>query len=130
MSVAALEREAADEAFILARLTRPTLNLEHWKAFVEAWRRESGDRGILSVKNQRGSLLGFAAWWLQPDLDHGLALWAEPLVVRELGVRPLVQEALLRKLWRMASDAGAGLRVVRPEERPSELQEPRGAAND
>jgi len=115
LTVAALERDAADQAFILARLNRPDLNLDHWQSFLSAWRNDADERGILTVKNQRGSILGFAAWWLQPDLDHGVALWAEPLMVREVGVRPLVQEALLRKLWRMAVDAGAGLRVVRPE---------------
>lgn len=127
LTVVALERDAADKAFILARLNRPELNLQHWHAFVAAWRDDAEGRGILSVRNQRGSILGFAAWWLQPDLDHGTALWAEPLMVREVGVRPLVQEALLRKLWRMAIDAGAGLRVVRPEPPPPPNQAPQHA---
>lgn len=115
LTVATLERDAAEQAFILARLNRPDLHLDHWRSFLSAWREGPSGRGILTVRNQRGSILGFAAWWLQPDLDHGTALWAEPLVIHEVGVRPLVQEALLGKLWRMALDAGAGLRIVRPE---------------
>lgn len=99
-------------AYGLALWAKPDLEASRWENFLCDWRADPDGRGILVARNQRGGILGFVCWWRQPDLDHGETVWAGPLVVREMGVRPLVREALEFELHQLASSMRAALRIL------------------
>lgn len=99
-------------AWALARTWRPDLAEQDWRGFVDRWLAGGGERGLLTARSARGGVLGFVTWWTQPDLDRGEVLLAGPFVVRELGVRPLVQQALLKQLGAMARERTLSLRVL------------------
>lgn len=107
-----------DEGWLLARTARPDLTLDRWRGFDGDWRRDGDQRGVVAARNTRGALLGLAFWWRQPDLEAGQALWAGPIVVRELGVRPLVRRAMLQALTEAAGRLGARLRLAPDDDRP------------
>lgn len=102
----------AAEAFVLARARLAGLAPDRWAAFLRAWETPDLERGIMGARNPRGTLLGLASWWRQPDPQRGRALWADVIAVREIGVRPLVRDALLRALETMARARGDRLRIA------------------
>ncbi|GAA0399634.1 hypothetical protein GCM10009093_27660 [Brevundimonas terrae] len=99
-------------AYALARWAKPDLPPERWENFLCDWRADPDGRGILVARNQRGGILGFVCWWRQPDLEHGETLWAGPFFVREMGVRPLVRDALDQELQHLSRSMGAALRIT------------------
>ncbi|MEG1452453.1 hypothetical protein [Brevundimonas sp.] len=99
-------------AYALARWAKPDLPAERWENFLCDWRADPDGRGILVARNQRGGILGFVCWWRQPDLEHGETLWAGPFFVREMGVRPLVRDALEQALYQLSCTMGAALRIT------------------
>lgn len=121
-----------DEGFLVARTTCPNLTLERWRAFDGDWRKEGDRRGVAAARNGRGALLGLAFWWRQPDLEAGEALWAGPIVARELGVRPIVRRALLQGVAAVAERLGARLRLAAEAETAPAASAPveRVSAND
>ena len=102
----------ASAAFSLALWAKPDLQMDRWENFLCDWRADPDGRGILVARNQRGGTLGFVCWWRQPDLEHGETVWAGPFVVREMGVRPLVREALESELHQLACSMRAALRIL------------------
>lgn len=106
-------------AYSLARWAKPELKAERWDNFLCDWRADPDSRGILVARNQRGGILGFVCWWRQPDLDLGETLWAGPFCVREMGVRPLVRDALTQELRMLAQGMKAGLRIADDVASPS-----------
>ena len=99
-------------AYGLALWAKPDLPIERWENFLCDWRADPDSRGIMVARNQRGGILGFVCWWRQPDLDHGETVWAGPFCVREMGVRPLVRDALEHELHQLAASMRAALRIV------------------
>lgn len=99
-------------AYALARWAKPDLPVERWENFLCDWRADPDGRGILVARNQRGGILGFVCWWRQPDLEHGETLWAGPFFVREMGVRPLVRDALVQELDHLSIAMHAVLRIT------------------
>jgi len=128
LTIDPLPASRAGEAFVLARHWLSDLVPERWNAFIAAWEAGGTGRGLMEARNQRGALLGIAAWWRLPDLRHGETLWAEVIAIRELGVRPIVREALLSELQRMARAGGQVLRMAGNAARTPALLQP--AAND
>ncbi|WP_461343519.1 hypothetical protein [Brevundimonas sp. GN22] len=116
----------ATAAYSLAVWAKPDLEESRWQNFLCDWRADPDGRGILVARNQRGGILGFVCWWRQPDLDHGETVWAGPLFVREMGVRPLVREALECELHQLASSMRAALRIL--PDAPSSDNRPNGEA--
>lgn len=112
LRVVPLTADGAGEAFVLARHRLSTLAPDRWHDFLAAWEAGGPDRGLMAARNQRGALLAVAAWWRQPDLLRGNALWADLICVRELGVRPIVRAALIAGLERMADARGDRLRIA------------------
>ena len=105
LDVVPLTEAEAPAEFALARMWRPDLGADQWRAAPDS-------RGILSARSQRGGVLGFVSWWRQPDLEYGETLWAGPFVVREMGVRPLVRQSLAVELTALAHRLGAKLRYA------------------
>lgn len=112
LCVRPLEPDDAAAAYGLALWAKPDLPPERWENFLCDWRADPDGRGILVARNQRGGILGFVCWWRQPDLDYGETLWAGPFFVREMGVRPIVREALNHALGQLAASMRAALRIV------------------
>lgn len=110
--VSPLHSDDETAAYALARWARPDLPPERWKNFLCDWRADPDSRGILVARNQRGGILGFVCWWRQPDLEHGETLWSGPFFVREMGVRPLVRDALEGELYQLSCAMGAALRIT------------------
>lgn len=112
LTVDLLPASRAPEAFVLACHGLGNLVPERWNAFMAAWVTAGSERGLVGASNQRGALLGIATWWRLPDLRHGETLWADLIAIRELGVRPIVREALVTKLQMMAHAGGQALRLA------------------
>lgn len=112
LTIRPLGPEDATAAYSLALWARPDLPAERWDRFLNDWRADPDGRGILVARNQRGGILGFVCWWKQPDLDHGETLWAGPFFVREMGVRPLVRDALTHAVQQLALSTRAALRIT------------------
>lgn len=115
LTIAPLGPDDASAAYTLAVWAKPGLAAERWENFLCDWRADPDGRGILVARNQRGGILGFVCWWRQPDLDHGEIVWAGPFWVHEMGVRPLVREALEKELAELAKSMRAGLRIALEE---------------
>lgn len=113
LNVRALDEQAARAAYALAQAQVEGLDRDVWSRFVERASEPASDRGLLVAENQRGALLALAQWWREPDLRQQTALWAELLVIRELGVRPIVRHAVLDRLRQIAGKAR--LRVISNE---------------
>lgn len=111
-----VEALPADDAgaWALARTWLPGLGEDAWRGFVGRWLGGAGGRGLLTARSARGGVLGFVPWWTQPDLEQGEVLMAGPFVVRELGVRPLVRQALLERLRTIAADQALPVRLIDP----------------
>ncbi|WP_409020406.1 hypothetical protein [Brevundimonas vesicularis] len=112
LAIAPLTEADATAEYALAQLWRPNLSPTQWQVFLRQWHAQPGQRGIISARSQRGGVLGFVPWWQQPDLEFGQVLWAGPFVVRELGVRPLVRQALTKGLVQRANQTGLNLRLA------------------
>lgn len=112
LKIAPLQEDEALAAFTLAQLRNPELELDRWDNFLCDWRADPDGRGILAAYNLRGSILGLACWWRQPDLHHGQTLWAGPFFVHEMGVRPLVRESLIAALEDIALSSHAKLKLA------------------
>jgi len=110
--VSALKPDDETAAYALARWARPDLSNERWENFLCDWHADPDGRGILVARNQRGGILGFVCWWRLPDLEHGETLWAGPFFVREMGVRPLVRDALEHALYQLSCTTEATLRIA------------------
>lgn len=112
LNVTPLGPDDETAAYSLALWAKPELTQERWDNFLCDWRSHPDSRGILVARNQRGAILGFVLWWQQPDLDHGETVWAGPFYVREMGVRPLVRDALEHSLQQHAAAQRAVLRFT------------------
>ena len=93
-----------DQAFPLARAVAPRLTLAAWRHYLLALREDGG--GLLAVENQRGVLLGLAAYRLRRDLADGLCLESDPVVVFDLVGGSAVAATLAEALERRAGELG------------------------
>lgn len=112
LTVRPLGADDVAAAYSLALWAKPDLQADRWENFLCDWRADPDGRGIMVARNQRGGILGFVCWWRQPDLDYGETVWAGPFFVREMGVRPLVRDALEHELQQLAASMRAALRIV------------------
>lgn len=94
-------------ALALARIEYPELVQQQWDDFLCNWKTDPYSRGILAARNQRGAILGFVCWWVQPDLECGQRLYAAPFVTHERGVRPIVRQSLVNALSIIAAQIQA-----------------------
>lgn len=94
-----------DLAFPLARAVLPCLTLEAWRGYLAGIRRQAR-AGLLAVENERGVLLGLAAYRQAQDPQHGICLDCDPVVVFELVAGDRVAQALIDALERQARHFG------------------------
>jgi len=107
LTIAPLSDDDEAAAFALARIEYPDLVQERWDNFLCDWKTDPDGRGILAASNQRGAILGFVCWWVQPDLERGQCLYAAPFVTHERGVRPIVRQSLTQALSTLAKQIHA-----------------------
>jgi hypothetical protein len=81
-----LDRNRVVQAFPLVRLTEPTLSLDDWCDFAEAYLvpGQPPERGVLVVQDGQGTLFGFLVYRVDMDLGHGRTLLVEHLVAQDL----------------------------------------------
>lgn len=70
------------QAFPLVQFLKPGLSLEDWLQFTAAHlnTEKVGERGILTVEDDRGYIVAMLAYSVDPDLSHGRALVAKDVI--------------------------------------------------
>lgn len=116
-------------AYPLVRSAMPDVTLENWTAFADEFldeTRNQPQRGILTVDNESGVIIGLVAYHCRPDLEHGRILVVDHLLAFELldrrGVAEMIVEALEAEADRLGCQAiRTCLQMIEGEQRPAWL---------
>ena len=102
--VEAFRASIIDQAFPLARIAAPSLEVGRWRAYARRLvAHPSGSRGAFVVRDRRGYLNGLAIWLISETLDHERALHVECLVAADLFDERAITAALMKAIERHAA---------------------------
>ncbi len=93
-----LKRQDQERAYALVRLNNPDVDIDRWKAFMEAALETGGQRrprGIVSATVGTEVLVGLYTWEVQPSLEHGSVFSVDNLIATgALNPEPLLNRML------------------------------------
>ena len=102
LTIELLDPNRIDQAFPLARLAVPGLDLDAWRRFASAATIaapfEIPRIAIIAAANLRGYLQGLCIYRIEPDLEHGASLSIEHFVALDLIDSAHVADELVRAL--------------------------------
>jgi hypothetical protein len=103
-----LDRDSADQAYALARLSASGLGLDEWRRFVAggAFLPRTGG-GVLAIQNRSGVIQGLCSYRFEQSLGRGKVCMADNLIALDLFDNACVAAALLQALEDLARRDGA-----------------------
>ncbi len=103
-----LRPQQVDQAFPLVSTIAPELGREQWSAFAHGMLDATGGppRGIVSLQNRRGYIIGLFTWAVEPHLRHGRTLTVANFVVLDLFNLRAAADQLIREMETLARTNG------------------------
>jgi len=98
-----LGRDQIAQAFPLVQAIVPGTSLARWTDFARRHTLERGERGIMTVQNQGGYILGLFTHEVQDDLSLGRALVAGNVMVADFPGREQTLDALIDAMHMLAN---------------------------
>jgi hypothetical protein len=98
-----LSRDQVAQAFPLVQAILPGTSLARWTDFARRHTLERGERGIMTVQNQTGYILGLFTHEVQDELSLGRALVANNIMVADFPGREQTLNALIDAMQMLAN---------------------------
>jgi hypothetical protein len=104
-----LDRDMIDRAYPLVRGIAADITLDRWNRFARplvASRSTQWPRGLMTIQNKAGYILGLFGFEVRDDLHQSRTLWVENIVIANIPGRDAIWEAVINAAEHLAQIHG------------------------